>query len=236
MRPSKDYSWSSVVDHMAIDQAVGIWQGQLPRRVVPAPPVHVGQLHAHRRRDARVRPALRDGRGVGPRQRRPPRRRARRGRTGRGASTTTAFVLVADHGMEENDPSCRATGTSRSARPACTYATRPTDSCTSASHRHPGNGGNRMRRISAGFAVVAVSVVVLAGCGGGGSSNPILSPPTSGGSATTSASGGSTGNSDLDALAREAEEGDDQGHLRHEQGRHGHHRNRRGPPTLRSSP
>ena len=28
VRPSKDYSWSSVVDHMATEQAVGIWSGQ----------------------------------------------------------------------------------------------------------------------------------------------------------------------------------------------------------------
>ena len=27
VRPSKDYSWSSVVDHMGTEQAVGTWGG-----------------------------------------------------------------------------------------------------------------------------------------------------------------------------------------------------------------
>ena len=54
----------------------------------PLPALHVVQLHAHRRRDARRRPVLGDGGRVGPRQRRPPRRGARRARAARRRSTT----------------------------------------------------------------------------------------------------------------------------------------------------
>ena len=117
VRPSKDYSWSSVVDHMGVDQAVGILGGHYRDAAYPLPALHVVQLHAHRRRDARGRPALRDGGRVGARQRRPHRRGPRRGRAGRRVRRH-AFVLVADHGMEENDPTCTATGTCRSGRPA----------------------------------------------------------------------------------------------------------------------
>ena len=77
----------------------------LPRRLVPAPALPLVQLHAHRRRDARRRPLLGDGRGGGTRQRRPP-GRDHRCRRARGAFDDTAFFLVADHGMEESDPSC----------------------------------------------------------------------------------------------------------------------------------
>ena len=107
VRPSKDYSWSSVVDHMGVDQALGIIAGQYRDVSYPDAAVHVVQLHAHRRRDARGRPALRDGRG----------RRSATATAGsgaildaleqRGVIDDCAFVLVADHGMEENDPTCR---------------------------------------------------------------------------------------------------------------------------------
>ena len=56
VRPSKDYSWSSVVDHMAVEQAVGIWSGEYRDVTYPAPAVHVVQLHAHRLRVPRRRP------------------------------------------------------------------------------------------------------------------------------------------------------------------------------------
>src|ERR1044072_5319053 len=35
VRPSKDYQWSSIVDHMGTEQACGIWSGQY--RDVPYP-------------------------------------------------------------------------------------------------------------------------------------------------------------------------------------------------------
>ena len=41
MRPSKDYSWSSVVDHMGVEQAVGIWGGHYRDESYPLPAVHV---------------------------------------------------------------------------------------------------------------------------------------------------------------------------------------------------
>ena len=106
VRPSKDYSWSSVVDHMGVEQALGIIGGHYRDVELPDAAVHVVQLHAHRLRDARRRPALRDGRRVGARQRRPRRRDPRRRSSSAGVFDDCAFVLVADHGMEENDPTC----------------------------------------------------------------------------------------------------------------------------------
>ena len=133
VRPSKDYSWSSIVDHMAIEQAVGIWAGHYRDESYPLPALHVGQLHAHRRRDARVRAALGDGRGVGPRQRRPHRRGARRGRAGRRVRRHRVRARRRPRHGGERPARARATGTSPLARgrPARS-ATRPTASCTSA--------------------------------------------------------------------------------------------------------
>ena len=111
VRPYKDYRWSSVVDHMGIDQAVGIWSGQLPGHDLPAAAVHVLQLHADRLRDARRRPVLRDRRGVDPRLRRPPRRDPRRDRTGRGVRRHRVRARRRPrHGGERPRPS-PATGT-----------------------------------------------------------------------------------------------------------------------------
>ena len=133
VRPSKDYSWSSVVDHMGIEQAVGIWSGDYRDQSYPLPAVHVVQLHAHRLRVPRGRAALRDRR-----RRRcatPTRASARCSprSSGPGVFDDTAFVLVADHGMEETDPAVsgdwdvalREAGRRRS-------ATRATASSTSA--------------------------------------------------------------------------------------------------------
>ena len=103
----------------------------LPRRELPGAAVHVVQLHAHRRRDARRRPALGDGGGVV---------RDSDGRVGevldalerRGAFDDSAFVLVADHGMEESDPAVpRRLGRRTSAKPGSRSATRRTASSTS---------------------------------------------------------------------------------------------------------
>ncbi len=106
VRPSKDYSWSSVVDHMAVDQAIGIWSGRYRDVDYPLPrfcwvnftltdaAMHEGGPHSEM-----AAAAVRDSDG----------------RIGEimaaveraGALDDTAFVLMADHGMEETDPTCR---------------------------------------------------------------------------------------------------------------------------------
>ncbi len=106
VRPSKDYSWSSVVDHMGIEQACGIWSGHYRDESYPLPrfmwvnftltdaAMHEGGPHSEiaaasiRDSDARVGAVLDAVEQAG-------------------AFDDTAFVLVADHGMEENDPSVR---------------------------------------------------------------------------------------------------------------------------------
>ncbi len=106
VRPSKDYQWSSIVDHMGTEQACGIWNGHY--RDVDYPPprfmwvnftltdsaMHEGGPHSEmaaasiRDSDARLGEVLDAIEQAG-------------------AFDDTAFVLVADHGMEENDPSVR---------------------------------------------------------------------------------------------------------------------------------
>jgi predicted AlkP superfamily pyrophosphatase or phosphodiesterase len=106
VRPSKDYSWSSVVDHMGIDQAVGIIGGQYRDVSYPLPrfmwcnftltdaAMHEGGPHSEiaaasvRDSDGRVGTVL-------------------DALEERGVIDDCAFVLVADHGMEENDPAVR---------------------------------------------------------------------------------------------------------------------------------
>ncbi len=106
VRPSKDYSWSSVVDHMGIDQALGILSGHYRDVSYPIPrfmwcnftltdaAMHEGGPHSEiaaasvRDSDGRVGAVL------------DALERA-------GVIDDCAFVLVADHGMEETDPSCR---------------------------------------------------------------------------------------------------------------------------------
>ncbi|MEX2267831.1 MAG: alkaline phosphatase family protein [Acidimicrobiia bacterium] len=103
VRPSKDYSWSSVVDHMGTDQAVGIWGGSYRDESYPLPrfmfcnftltdsAMHEGGPHSEV-----AAASVRDSDG----------------RMGEilaaieraGAFDDTAFVLLADHGMEETDP------------------------------------------------------------------------------------------------------------------------------------
>jgi hypothetical protein len=103
VRPSKDYSWSSIVDHMGVEQAVGILGGSYRDETYPAPrfmwcnftltdsAMHEGGPHSEiaaasiRDSDARL------GEILGAVER-------------AGTFDDTAFVLVADHGMEENDP------------------------------------------------------------------------------------------------------------------------------------
>jgi phosphonoacetate hydrolase len=106
VRPSKDYSWSSVVDHMGVDQAVGILSGTYRDVSYPLPrflwcnftltdaAMHEGGPHSEmaaasvRDSDGRIGVILRTLEHAG-------------------VIDDCAFVLVADHGMEETDPSCR---------------------------------------------------------------------------------------------------------------------------------
>ena len=103
VRPSKDYSWSTIIDHMCVEQAVGILSGHYRDTTYPLPKfmwvnftltdsaMHEGGPHSEiaaasiRDSDARI------GEVIAAVER-------------AGAFDDTAFVLVADHGMEENDP------------------------------------------------------------------------------------------------------------------------------------
>ena len=144
VRPSKDYSWSSIVDHMGTEQAVGILSGSYRDETYPLPrfmfvnftltdsAMHEGGPYSEmaaasvRDSDARLGEVL-----------------AAVERTG--AFDDSAFFLVADHGMEENDPASAATGTSTCARLGSDSATRRTRSSTSARSEH-GRAVDRRRR------------------------------------------------------------------------------------------
>jgi phosphonoacetate hydrolase len=106
VRPSKDYSWSSIVDHMAVDQVAGILSGDFQGRAYPQPrflwcnftltdsAFHEGGPHSEvaaasvRDSDGRLGEILAAVERAG-------------------VFDDTAFVLVSDHGMEETDPSVR---------------------------------------------------------------------------------------------------------------------------------
>jgi hypothetical protein len=106
VRPSKDYAWSSIVDHMGIDQACGIISGHYRDTSYPLPrflwvnftltdaAMHEGGPHSEiaaasvRDSDARL------GEVLAALER-------------RGVLDDCAFVLVADHGMEETNPEVR---------------------------------------------------------------------------------------------------------------------------------
>jgi phosphonoacetate hydrolase len=103
VRPSKDYRWSSLIDHTAVDQFCGIWSGEYRGRSWPLPTFtwvnftltdaafHEGGPYSEiaaasvHDTDARIG-HLFDAVGRS------------------GAWDDTAFVLVADHGMELADP------------------------------------------------------------------------------------------------------------------------------------
>jgi predicted AlkP superfamily pyrophosphatase or phosphodiesterase len=105
VRPSKDYAWSSVVDHMGVEQATGILSGHYRDVEYPLPrflwcnftltdaAMHEGGPYSEmaaasvRDSDARL------GEILDALER-------------RGALDDSAFMLVADHGMEESDPTC----------------------------------------------------------------------------------------------------------------------------------
>jgi len=103
VRPSKDYQWSTIIDHMGVEQACGIWSGHYRDVTYPAPrfmwvnftltdaAMHEGGPYSEmaasavRDCDQRIGEVL---------------TAVERG----GVFDETAFLLVADHGMEENDP------------------------------------------------------------------------------------------------------------------------------------
>jgi predicted AlkP superfamily pyrophosphatase or phosphodiesterase len=106
VRPSKDYSWSSVVDHMGTDQAVGIWGGSyrddsypLPRFMFANFTLTDAAMHEGGPYSEIAAASIRDS-------------DARMGEImtaveRAGVFDDTAFLLVADHGMEETDPEVR---------------------------------------------------------------------------------------------------------------------------------
>lgn len=103
VRPVKEYAWSSVVDHMGVEQVQGLWAGRYREVDYPLPrfmwvnftltdsAFHAGGPHSEvaeasvRDTDARVGEVLRAVETAG-------------------VLDDTAFVLVADHGMEDTDP------------------------------------------------------------------------------------------------------------------------------------
>ena len=106
VRPSKDYQWSTIVDHMGTEQACGIWDGHY-RDVSYPPPTFMwvnytltdSAMHEGGPYSAIAAAAVRDS-------------DARLGEVlaaveRAGEFDDTAFVLVADHGMEETDPEVR---------------------------------------------------------------------------------------------------------------------------------
>ena len=131
VRPSKDYSWSSVVDHMGTEQAVGIWSGHYRDQSYPLPrfmwcnftltdsAFHEGGPYSEIA-EASVRDSDAAWATCSPRS------------SGAGVFDDTAFVLVADHGMQETDPDgARRLGRRAARRRASRSATRATASSTS---------------------------------------------------------------------------------------------------------
>lgn len=106
VRPSKDYSWASVIDHMATEQAVGIWSGHYRDVSYPMPKfcwvnftLTDAAMHEGGPYSEIAAASIRDSDG----------------RIGdiltaiekAGVFDDCAFVLMADHGMQESDPTCR---------------------------------------------------------------------------------------------------------------------------------
>jgi phosphonoacetate hydrolase len=106
VRPSKDYSWSSIVDHMGVDQALGIVHGNYRDVSYPTPrfmwcnfTLTDAAMHEGGPYSEMAAASVRDSDG----------------RIGEilaaleqsGVFDECAFALVADHGMEQNDPTCR---------------------------------------------------------------------------------------------------------------------------------
>lgn len=103
VRPGKDYSWSSVVDHMGTEQAVGILSGHYRDVDFPLPrflwcnftltdsAMHSGGPYSEEAQAALVDSDARLGEIVAAVER-------------AGLAGDSAFVVLADHGMEETDP------------------------------------------------------------------------------------------------------------------------------------
>ena len=103
VRPSKDYKWSSLIDHTAVDQVEGILSGDYRGRTWPRPAFtwvnftltdaafHEGGPYAAIAAAAVVDTDARIGRVLTAVER-------------AGTFDRTAFFLVADHGMELSDP------------------------------------------------------------------------------------------------------------------------------------
>lgn len=102
-----DYRFNTLIDHMAMDQAVGLWQGRYLGRDHPKLPAFMwvsfqltdAAFHAGGPRSEIARAAVADT-------------DARIGEIlaaveAAGAWDDTAFLVVADHGMEETDPEVR---------------------------------------------------------------------------------------------------------------------------------
>jgi phosphonoacetate hydrolase len=103
VRPSKDYAWSTTVDHLCVDQATSIWAGEYRDQSYPHPKFmwcnftltdaafHEGGPYSEiaaasvRDSDARIGDVLDAVERAG-------------------VFDDTAFVLVADHGMEATNP------------------------------------------------------------------------------------------------------------------------------------
>jgi phosphonoacetate hydrolase len=103
VRPNKDYRWSTIIDHAGVEQAAGILAGQFREETFPVPTflfcnftltdaaMHAGGPYSEiaaasvRDTDARMGEVMTAVQAAG-------------------IFDDTAFVLVADHGMEENDP------------------------------------------------------------------------------------------------------------------------------------
>ena len=103
VRPHKDYRWSTIIDHAGVEQATGILGGQFRGESFPVPTfmfcnftltdsaMHLGGPYSEvaaaavRDTDGRMGEIMRAVQDAG-------------------IFDQTAFVLVADHGMEESDP------------------------------------------------------------------------------------------------------------------------------------
>jgi predicted AlkP superfamily pyrophosphatase or phosphodiesterase len=104
VRPSKDYAWSSIMDHMSAEQATGIWSGhyrdvtyERPRFMFANFTLTDAAMHEGGPHSEMAAAAIRDS-------------DARLGDLlaaveTAGAFDDTAWVLVADHGMEQSDRS-----------------------------------------------------------------------------------------------------------------------------------
>ena len=132
--PSKDYSWSSVVDHMGVEQAVGIWGGSYRGRDVPAARGSCGATS--RSPTAAMHeggPYSEIAARIDPRQRRPHRRGARRGRARRRVRRHRVRPRRRPRHGGDRTPTCSGDWDVALAPPASRTATRPTCGSTRAS-------------------------------------------------------------------------------------------------------